>query len=122
MKMKPLVPSQSPPCVSRAGFADMLDVSVRTVDRMIAANEIPVHRVRGKVVRILRSDAERYLNGEKLKVETLKVEILPACIGHTSSGLRPPSPQSGEGKKNLKTNNQTGATAPESNRTNQPKH
>ena len=84
----------------------MLLVSVRTVDRIIAAKEIPVHRVRGKVVRILRSDAERYLaDGAE----------------NTSSGLRPPSPQSGEGKKNLKTKNQTSAFAPEINRTNKHK-
>ena len=95
IKMKTFSPSPTPPCVSRVGFADMLDVSVRTVDRMIAAKEIPVHRVRGKVVRILRSDAERYLAG-----------------GNAA----------GNGEiKNLKTTNQTGATAPESNRTNQPK-
>jgi excisionase family DNA binding protein len=36
-------------------------VSVRTVDRMIAAGEIRVRRVRGKCVRFLRSDVERYL-------------------------------------------------------------
>ena len=34
-------------CVTRSEFAVMLHVSVRTVDRMIAAKEIPVHRVRG---------------------------------------------------------------------------
>jgi excisionase family DNA binding protein len=120
------------PCVTRAGFADMLRVSVRTVDRIIAAQEIPVHRVRGKMVRILRSDAERYLNGEKLKPETLKAEISPACPGHTSSDLKQPSPgalrhplpfagrgtspQSGEGHKNLKTTNQTGELTPESSK------
>jgi len=76
------------PCVTRSEFAVMLHVSVRTVDRMIAAKEIPVHRVRGKVVRILRSDAERYLGTET-------------------------SPET----KNLKTKNQTGAVAPEINKT-----
>ncbi|MEI6074431.1 MAG: helix-turn-helix domain-containing protein [Verrucomicrobiota bacterium] len=91
--MKTSSPSPTPSCVSRAGFADMLDVSVRTVDRMIAAKEIPVHRVRGKVVRILRSDAERYLAGGSA-----------AGNGET---------------KNLKTKNQTGELTPESNRTNQ---
>ena len=39
----------------------MLQVSLRTVDRMIAAGEIPVRRVRGKVVRFLRSDVDAYL-------------------------------------------------------------
>lgn len=54
----------TPPCVTRAEFAVMLRVSVRTVDRMIAADEIRVRRVRGKAVRILRSDAEAYLQGK----------------------------------------------------------
>ena len=31
---------------------------------MIAAEEINVHRVRGKAVRFLRSDVEEYLKGE----------------------------------------------------------
>ena len=92
IKMQPPALFQSPPCVTRAGFADMLLVSVRTVDRIIAAKEIPVHRVRGKVVRILRSDAERYLGTET-------------------------SPET----KNLKTKNQTSAVAPEINRTNKHK-
>jgi excisionase family DNA binding protein len=59
----------NPICFTRFEFADALRVSVRTVDRMIAAGEIRVRRVRGKAVRILRSDAERYLNR---KAETLK--------------------------------------------------
>lgn len=49
------------PCITRAEFAAMLRVSVRTVDRMIAAGEIRVRRVRGKVVRFLRTDVEEYI-------------------------------------------------------------
>ena len=55
------------PCVTRFELANLLQVSVRTVDRMIAAGEIPVRRVRGKAVRFLRSDVEQYLTREKLK-------------------------------------------------------
>ncbi|MDR3458070.1 MAG: helix-turn-helix domain-containing protein [Verrucomicrobiae bacterium] len=51
------------PCVTRFELAAMLRVSVRTVDRMIAASEIRVRRIRGKAVRFLRSDVEQYLNG-----------------------------------------------------------
>lgn len=51
----------SPPCVTRFELAGLLHVSLRTVDRMIAAEEINVHRVRGKAVRFLRSDVEEYL-------------------------------------------------------------
>ena len=54
-------------CVTRIELAALLRVSVRTVDRMIAAGELPVRRVRGRAVRFLRSDVERYLTGEKLK-------------------------------------------------------
>ena len=57
------IPAPNPLCFTRFEFADALRVSVRTVDRMIAAGEIRVRRVRSKAVRILRSDAERYLNG-----------------------------------------------------------
>ena len=93
IKMQPPALFQSQPCVTRAGFADMLLVSVRTVDRIIAAKEIPVHRVRGKVVRILRSDAERYL------------------AGGNAAGK--------EDNNNLKTKNQTGELTPGNNRKNQ---
>jgi excisionase family DNA binding protein len=57
------IPTPNPLCFTRFEFADALRVSVRTVDRMIAAGEIRVRRVRGKCVRILRSDVEKYLNG-----------------------------------------------------------
>ena len=59
--------SPEPPCVTRFELAALLRVSVRTVDRMIAAGEIPVRRVRGYAVRFLRSDVEQYLTREKLK-------------------------------------------------------
>ena len=65
MKTPALDPSQiglqTLPCVTRSEFALLLRISVRTVDRMIAGGEIRVRRVRGKAVRILRSDVERYL-------------------------------------------------------------
>ena len=54
-----------PLCYTRFEFADTLRVSVRTADRMIADGEIRVVRVRGKTVRILRAEVERYLNGTK---------------------------------------------------------
>ena len=57
------LPSPEPPCVTRFELAALLRVSVRTVDRMIAAGELPVRRVRGRAVRFLRSDVDRYLNG-----------------------------------------------------------
>jgi excisionase family DNA binding protein len=50
-------------CVTRFELAELLRVSLRTVDRMIAAGEIRVCRIRGKAVRFLRSDVEQYLNG-----------------------------------------------------------
>jgi excisionase family DNA binding protein len=56
-------------CVTRFELASLLQVSLRTVDRMIAADEIPVRRVRGKAVRFLRSDVEDYLR-EKRKAES----------------------------------------------------
>ena len=49
------------PCVTRFELAGLLHVSLRTVDRMIAAEEINVHHVRGKAVRFLRADVEEYL-------------------------------------------------------------
>ncbi len=61
--------SESPEqaCVTRLELAELLHVSLRTVDRMIAAGEIPVRRVRGYAVRFLRADVEQYLTREKLK-------------------------------------------------------
>ena len=59
-------------CVNRFELAELLNVSLRTVDRMIAAGEIRVRHVRGKAVRFLRSDVEEYLkaNAEILKAES----------------------------------------------------
>lgn len=54
---------REPACVTRLELAELLHVSVRTVDRMIAAGEIPVRRVRGRAVRFLRADVEQYLKG-----------------------------------------------------------
>jgi excisionase family DNA binding protein len=56
-------PSAESPCVTRLELTELLRVSVRTVDRMIAAGELPVRRVRGRAVRFLRSDVDHYLNG-----------------------------------------------------------
>ena len=61
------LPSPAQACVTRFELAQLLQVSVRTVDRMIADEEIRVRRVRGKVVRFERADVEQYLQGEKLK-------------------------------------------------------
>ena len=52
---------ESPACLTRLEVAVLLQVSVRTVDRMIACGEIPVRRVHGKAVRFLRADVEHYL-------------------------------------------------------------
>ena len=70
-------------CVTRFDLAHLLRVSVRTVDRMIAAQEIRVRRVRGKAVRFMRSDVEQYLEGEKLKTEIRKVENRDGAQGLT---------------------------------------
>ena len=43
----------------------MLHVSVRTVDRMIAAGEVAVLRPHGRTVRIQRGEAERVLAATK---------------------------------------------------------
>jgi excisionase family DNA binding protein len=89
--MNPLVSTPALPCMTRAEFAVLLHVSVRTVDRLIADGEIRVRRVRGRAVRILRSEAERYLTAGSA---------------------------TGNGEiKNLKTKNQTGELTPESSRT-----
>ena len=56
--------SPEQPCLTRFELAVLLNVSVRTVDRMIAAEQLPVRRVRGRAVRFLRSDVERYLTGQ----------------------------------------------------------
>jgi excisionase family DNA binding protein len=61
LKAEMTTAASNPLCFTRFEFADALQVSVRTVDRMIAAEEIRVRRIRRKCVRILRSDVERYL-------------------------------------------------------------
>ena len=59
--------SPGQPCLTRFELAALLNVSVRTVDRMIAAEQLPVRRVRGHV-RFLRSDVDRYLHGGKAEI------------------------------------------------------
>jgi len=72
--------------VTRAGLAAALKVSVRTVDRMLAAGEIKPVRMRGWSVRFcLREVLEALRSGnrkwgraadlERLKAETLRAEI-----------------------------------------------
>ncbi len=64
--MKAAPPEISVPatlCLTRLEFAEAFRLSVRTVDRMIAAGEIEARRIRGKAVRIPRTEAERFLNG-----------------------------------------------------------
>lgn len=63
MKTSDKNPRSATACVTRTELAALLQVSLRTVDRMIAAGEIPVRRVRGKAVRFLRSDVDAYLAG-----------------------------------------------------------
>ena len=90
----------APLCYTRVEFAAALRVSVATVDRMIAAGEIRVRRVRGKAVRILRAEAERYLNGENLKAEIGKAEMtlpLPGPLTPAIAGRR--GSQIGKGGK-----------------------
>ena len=53
----------NPQCFTRFDVAEAFRVSVRTVDRMIAAGELQVRRIRGKAVRIPRSEVERFLQG-----------------------------------------------------------
>ncbi len=69
--------SPEQPCVTRFELAALLHVSLRTVDRMIAAGEIPVRRVRGRAVRFLRSDVERYLKGDASSTGHLPETDLP---------------------------------------------
>ncbi len=69
------LPAQS--CVTRFELAQVLHVSVRTVDRMIAAGEIRVRRVRGKSVRFLQSDVERYLGTEEKTISSLHPDSIP---------------------------------------------
>ena len=60
----PLTP---PLCFTRLEFADALRVSLRTADRLIAAGEVRVVRLRGRALRILRADVERYLETEAVR-------------------------------------------------------
>ena len=53
------------PCVTRPEFAALLSLSIRTVDRMIAAGEVAVLRPHGRAVRIQRAEAERVLAATK---------------------------------------------------------
>ncbi len=92
-----LTPSLSPieaervanvPCLTRLELAELLRVTVRTVDRMIAAGEIPVRRVRGRAVRFLRSDVDRYLNAGKVSTP----HPAPArCEGNGAHGVTRPT-------------------------------
>ena len=52
-------------CLTRPALAAFLVLSIRTVDRMIAAGEIEVNRLHGRSVRIQRAEAERVLAATK---------------------------------------------------------
>ena len=72
----PALANSEQSCLTRFELAALLNVSVRTVDRMIAARELPVRRVRGHV-RFLRSDVDRYLQGDASRTGQLTETDLP---------------------------------------------
>jgi len=49
--------------LTRKEFAAAFRLSLRTVERMIAAGEIQIRHIGPKAVRIPRTEAERYLTG-----------------------------------------------------------
>ena len=57
----------APLCFTRREFANALRVSLRTADRLIAAGEVRVIRLRGRALRILRAEVERYLETEAVR-------------------------------------------------------
>ena len=65
LKAPATVPATEPGCLTRPALAAFLVLSIRTVDRMIAAGEIEVNRLHGRSVRIQRAEAERVLAATK---------------------------------------------------------
>jgi len=71
--------------LTRPGLAAAVRVSVSTIDRMVASEELPCARLRGRVrfylpdvVEALRKGNRKFgrgANGETLKAETLKADI-----------------------------------------------
>jgi excisionase family DNA binding protein len=68
--------------LTREELAEVLQISIRTVDAMVAAEEIPCVRLRGAIVRFYLPDVVRHLTATALtrkrgkKAESRNAEIL----------------------------------------------
>ena len=62
--------------LTRKEFATAFRLSLRTVERMIAAGKIQIRHIGPRAVRIPRTEAERYLQGESGNAES------PGRTGH----------------------------------------
>jgi len=54
--------STVPRWLSKAAAADQIDVTTRTINRMIAAGELPAYRVGKRMVRIKQTDLDALLS------------------------------------------------------------
>lgn len=53
--------------VSKDKAAELLGVSVRTVERLVAAGSLPVYRVSQRSLRIAREDIDDYLAAHRIE-------------------------------------------------------
>jgi excisionase family DNA binding protein len=56
--------TQARSTLTRAQVADELQVSLRTVDNLIARGDLPAYRVGGHLIRVKRGDLERFISSE----------------------------------------------------------
>jgi excisionase family DNA binding protein len=65
--------------IKKPEAADLLGVSVRTLEKMIARGAIPAYKVGPKMVRLRREDIDDYLENHRAAPVIRPVEVVRPC-------------------------------------------
>ena len=65
--------------IKKPEAADLLGVSVRTLEKMIARGAIPAYKVGPKMVRLRREDIDEYLESHRAAPLIRKIEPVRQC-------------------------------------------
>ena len=65
--------------IKKPEAADLLGISVRTLEKMIARGSLPAYRVGPKSVRLRREDIDEYLEAHRAAPVIRKIEPVRPC-------------------------------------------
>lgn len=65
--------------IKKPEAADILGVSVRTLEKMIARGALPAYKIGPKMVRLRREDIDEYLESHRAAPVVRKIETVRPC-------------------------------------------